>query len=106
VSSTAAVGAGMGEAFKQFLDYKTFTGNLFGEFDKSTFTGGEPTTVDGAPALKFTSSDGTATVAAEEPHYLLSVQDPKSGAMSFSDWTKPVTAEVPPKAEIYSGPGS
>jgi len=106
VPSTAAVGAGIAEAFKQFLDYKTFVDNTVGQLRTSTFTGGEPTAVGGTPALKFTSPDGTATVAAEEPHHLLSIQDPKNGAMTFSDWNKPVTAEAPPKAEIYSGPGS
>jgi hypothetical protein len=106
VPSTAAVGAGIAEAFKQFLDYKTFLDNTVGQLGKATFTGGEPATVDGAAALKFTSPDGTATVAADEPHYLLRMQDPKSGAMDFSDWNKPVTATIPPKAEIYSGPGS
>ncbi|EOD70608.1 hypothetical protein [Amycolatopsis vancoresmycina] len=106
VASTAKVGAGIADAFKVFLDYKSFTQGTLGELEKSTFTGGEPTTLAGAPALSFTSPDGTATVAATEPHYLLRMQDPKSGAMEFSDWNKPTTVSEPPAAEIYSGPGS
>lgn len=107
VASTAKVGAGIADAFKVFLDYKSFTEGTLGELEKSTFTGaGEPTTLAGAPALNFTSPDGTATVAATEPHYLLRMQDPKSGAMEFGDWNKPTTVSEPPAAEIYSGPGS
>ncbi|MEV6830062.1 hypothetical protein [Amycolatopsis sp. NPDC051102] len=106
VASTAKIGAGIADAFKVFLDYKSFTEGILGELAKSTFTGGEPTTLAGEPALNFTSPDGTATVAAAEPHYLLRMQDPKSGAMEFSDWNKPSTLSEPPAAEIYSGPGS
>jgi len=106
VSSTAKVGAGIADAFKMFLDYKSFTEGTVGELAKSTFKGGEPTTLAGAPALSFSSPDGTATVAATEPHYLLRMSDPKNGAMEFSDWNKPTTVSDPPAAEIYSGPGS
>jgi hypothetical protein len=106
VSSTAQIGAGIADAFKTFLDYKTFTGGLLGELEKTTFKPGEPTTVAGAPALTFTSSDGTATVAATAPHYLLRMSDPQHGAMEFTDWNKPATVSDPPAAEIYSGPGS
>ncbi len=106
VSSKAKIGAGIADAFKVFLDYKSFTEGSLGELEKSTFTAGEPTTLAGTPALTFTSPDGTATVAAAEPHYLLRMQDPKSGAMEFGDWNKPTTVSDPPAAEIYSGPGS
>ncbi|WP_326948162.1 MULTISPECIES: hypothetical protein [unclassified Amycolatopsis] len=106
VPSTSQIGAGMGEAFKQFLDYKTFTDNTIGEIDSATFSGGEQTTAGGVPALNFTSSDGTATVAAAEPHYLLRMQEPKSGTMEFSDWDKPTTVTAPKASEIYSGPGA
>ena len=50
--------------------------------------------------------DGTATVAAAEPHYLLRMEDPKSGAMEFSGWNKPAPVSAPPAAELYSGPGA
>ncbi|MDQ7805511.1 hypothetical protein Q5425_17320 [Amycolatopsis sp. A133] len=106
VSSTAKIGEGIAAAFKVFLDYKSFTEGTLGELEKSSFTAGQPTTLAGTPALTFTSPDGTATVAATEPHYLLRMQDPKSGAMEFGDWNKPTTVSEPPAAEIYSGPGS
>ncbi|OXM60563.1 hypothetical protein [Amycolatopsis vastitatis] len=106
VSSTAKIGAGLGEAFKEFLDYKGFTNGILGELEKSTFTSGEPTTLAGMPALSFKSVDGTATVAAAEPHYLLRMADPKHGAMEFSDWNKPTTINTPAASEIYSGPGA
>ncbi|MEV7096591.1 hypothetical protein AB0M80_27435 [Amycolatopsis sp. NPDC051045] len=106
VSSTAKIGEGIAAAFKVFLDYKSFTQGTLGELEKAKFTAGEPTTLAGTPALNFTSPDGTATVAAAEPHYLLRMQDPKSGAMEFGDWNKPTTVTEPPAAEIYSGPGS
>ncbi|WIX98831.1 hypothetical protein QRX60_32860 [Amycolatopsis mongoliensis] len=106
VPSTSQVGAGIGDAFKQFLDYKTFTDNTVGELKSATFTGGEPTTSGGVPAQTFTSPDGTATVAAADPHYLLRMQDPKSGTLEFSDWDKPTTVAEPKAAEIYSGPGA
>lgn len=106
VSSTAKIGQGIGAAFKTFLDYKSFTQGTLGELEKTTFKPGEQTTLAGAPALTFASSDGTATVAATAPHYLLRMSDPKNGAMEFSDWNKPTTVSEPPAAEIYSGPGS
>ncbi|WP_318306339.1 hypothetical protein [Amycolatopsis solani] len=106
VPSTAQIGAGIADAFKVFLDYKSFTENTVGELASSTFTGGEPTTLGGVPALNFTSTDGTATVAADAPHYLLRMQDPKSGTIEFSDWNKPATVQAPPASEIYSGPGA
>ncbi|MFB9685057.1 hypothetical protein [Amycolatopsis plumensis] len=106
VSSAAKIGAGIADAFKMFLDYKSFTQGALGELEKTTFKPGEPTTVAGTPALSFPSSEGTATVAAAEPHYLLRMSDPKTGAMEFSDWNKPATVSEPPAAEIYSGPGS
>jgi hypothetical protein len=106
VSSAAKIGAGLGEAFKTFLDYQGFTNGVLGELGKSTFTGGEPTTLAGTPALNFKSSDGTATVAAAEPHYLLRMSDPKEGAMEFSDWNKPTTIGAPPASEMYTGPGA
>ena len=106
VSSTAKIGQGIGDAFKIFLDYKSFTEGTLGELQKTTFKPGEPTTLAGAPALSFASSDGTATVAATAPHYLLRMSDPKNGAMEFSDWNKPTKVSEPPAAEIYSGPGS
>ncbi|WP_086847683.1 hypothetical protein [Amycolatopsis kentuckyensis] len=106
VSSAAKVGQGIGDAFKIFLDYKSFTEGTLGELQKTTFKPGEATTLAGAPALSFASSDGTATVAATAPHYLLRMSDPKNGAMEFSDWNKPTTVSEPPAAEMYSGPGS
>jgi hypothetical protein len=106
VSSTAKIGQSIAGAFKVFLDYKSFTQGTLGELEKTTFEPGEPTTLAGAPALSFASSDGTATVAATEPHYLLRMSDPKNGAMEFSDWNKPTTVSQPPAAEIYSGPGA
>ncbi|WP_410639148.1 hypothetical protein [Amycolatopsis sp. lyj-346] len=106
VPSTAKIGAGIAGAFKEFLDYKSFTGGMLGELEKAKFTAGEATTLAGEPALTFTSPDGTATVAAAEPHYLLRMADPKSGAMEFRDWNKPTTVSEPPAAEIYSGPGA
>lgn len=106
VSSTAKIGAGLGEAFKEFLDYGSFTNGVLGELGKSTFTGGEPTTLAGTPALSFKSSDGTAVVAAAEPHYLLRMSDPKQGAMEFSDWNKPTTINAPAASEMYTGPGA
>jgi hypothetical protein len=106
VPSTSQIGAGLGEAFKQFLDYKTFTDNTIGQLDSTSFSGGEQTTAAGVPALTFTSSDGTATVAAAEPHYLLRMADPKSGTMEFGDWDKPTTVTEPKASEIYSGPGA
>ncbi|SFW85347.1 hypothetical protein [Amycolatopsis australiensis] len=106
VPSTAKVGAGIADAFKQFLDYRTFTDNTVGQLATSTFTGGEQTTVGGTPAQTFTSTDGTLTVAAAEPHYLLRMQQPKDGTMEFSDWNKPTTVEEPAGAEVYSGPGA
>jgi hypothetical protein len=106
VSSTAKIGEGIAAAFKVFLDYKSFTEGTLGELKTAKFTAGEPTTLAGTPALSFTSPDGTATVAAAEPHYLLRMQDPKNGAMEFGDWDKPTTVAEPPAAEIYSGPGS
>ncbi|MFJ1767022.1 hypothetical protein ACIOD2_42300 [Amycolatopsis sp. NPDC088138] len=106
VPSTSQIGAGVGAAFKQFLDYKTFTDNTIGQLDSTSFSGGEQTTVAGVPALNFTSSDGTATVAAGEPHYLLRMADPKSGTMEFGDWDKPTTVTEPKASEIYSGPGA
>jgi hypothetical protein len=106
VPSTAKIGAGIADAFKEFLDYKTFTENTVGQLATATFAGGEPTTIAGIPALNFTSPDGTATVAAGEPHYLLRMQDPKSGTIEFTDWDKPTTIKEPTAAEIYSGPGS
>ncbi|MBE8518588.1 hypothetical protein ILP97_13900 [Amycolatopsis sp. H6(2020)] len=106
VSSTAKIGQGIADAFKIFLDYKSFTEGTLGELQKTTFKPGEPTTLSGAPALSFASSDGTATVAATAPHYLLRMSDPKNGAMEFSDWNKPTKVSEPPAAEMYSGPGS
>jgi hypothetical protein len=106
VSSKAKIGEGIADAFKVFLDYKSFTEGTLGELQKTTFKPGEATTLAGAPALSFASPDGTATVAATEPHYLLRMADPKNGAIEFSDWNKPTTASEPPAAEIYSGPGS
>ena len=106
VSSTSQIGAGIGESFKQFLDYKTFTDNTVGQLASETFTGGEQTTSGGVPALNFTSPDGTATVAATEPHYLLRMQAPKSGTLEFSDWDKPTTVTAPKASQIYSGPGA
>ncbi|RSD14040.1 hypothetical protein [Amycolatopsis eburnea] len=106
VPSTAKIGAGIGDAFKVFLDYKSFTDNTVGELKSSTFTGGEPTTLGGVAALNFTSPEGTATVAADAPHYLLRMQDPKSGTIEFGDWNKPTTVQAPPASEIYSGPGA
>ncbi|RSM49018.1 hypothetical protein DMA12_04675 [Amycolatopsis balhimycina DSM 5908] len=106
VSSTAKIGAGLGEAFKTFLDYGAFTNGTIGELGKSTFTLGEPTTLAGTPALSFKSVDGTATVAAAEPHYLLRMSDPKDGAMEFSDWNKPTTINAPAASELYTGPGA
>ncbi|NBH06604.1 hypothetical protein [Amycolatopsis sp. SID8362] len=106
VPSTAKIGAGIGDAFKVFLDYKSFTDNTVGELKSATFTGGEPTTLGGVAALNFTSPEGTATVAADAPHYLLRMQDPKSGAIEFGDWNKPTTVKAPPASEIYSGPGA
>ncbi|QKV73360.1 hypothetical protein [Amycolatopsis sp. Hca4] len=106
VSSTAKIGQSIGAAFKTFLDYKSFTQGTLGELQKTTFKPGEQTTLAGAPALTFTSSDGTATVAATEPHYLLRMADPKNGAMEFSDWNKPSPVSEPSAAEIYSGPGA
>ncbi|MFJ7216027.1 hypothetical protein [Amycolatopsis sp. NPDC098790] len=106
VPSTSQIGAGIGEAFKQFLDYKTFTDNTVGQLDSTSFTASGQTTTDGIPALTFTSSDGTATIAAAEPHYLLRMQEPKSGTLEFSDWDKPTTVTAPKASEIYSGPGA
>ncbi|MGK3204399.1 hypothetical protein [Amycolatopsis sp. MEPSY49] len=106
VPSTSQIGAGIGEAFKQFLDYKTFTDNTVGQLDAASFTASGQTTTDGIPALTFTTSDGTATVAAGEPHYLLRMQEPKSGTLEFSDWDKPTTVTAPKASEIYSGPGA
>lgn len=106
VSSTSQVGAGIGAAFKQFLDYKTFTDNTVGKLDSEPFTGGEQTTSGGVPALTFTSPDGTATVAATDPHYLLRMQAAKEGTLEFSDWDKPTTVTAPKASEIYSGPGA
>ena len=56
--------------------------------------------------LKYNSSEGTAYVAADEPHYLLLLQQAGKGTMNFSDWDKPVTVTDPPQSEIYSGPGA
>lgn len=106
VPSTAKIGEGIAAAFKVFLDYRTFTDNTVGRLATTTFAGGEPSTLAGTPALNFTSSDGTATVAAGEPHYLLRMAEPKSGTIEFSDWDKPTDVKEPPAAEIYSGPGS
>jgi hypothetical protein len=106
VPSTAQIGAGIGDAFKQFLDYGTFVGNTIGALGTTTFNGGEKSTVNGASVLKYTSSQGTAYVAADEPHYLLLLQAANEGTMNFSDWDKPVTVTEPPKSEIYSGPGA
>lgn len=106
VSSTAKIGEGLAAAFKDFLDYKAFTDGTLGQLKNETFPAGQPTTLADIPALSFTNSGGTATVAAAEPHYLLRMQDPKTGAMEFSDWNKPSTVSEPPAAEIYSGPGS
>jgi hypothetical protein len=106
VPSTSKIGAGIGDAFKQFLDYKTFTDNTIGQLESAPFTGGEQTTSGGVPALTFTSPDGTATVAATEPHYLLRMQEAKSGTLEFSDWDKPTTVTAPKASEIYSGPGA
>ncbi|VVJ17961.1 Lipoprotein [Amycolatopsis camponoti] len=106
VPSTSQVGAGIGEAFKQFLDYKTFTDNTVGQLASTSFKEGGQTTAGGVPALTFTSTDGTATVAATEPHYLLRMQAPKNGTLEFSDWDKPTTVTAPKAAEIYSGPGA
>ena len=49
------------------------------------------TTVGDIAAQKFTSPDGTATVASAEPHYLLRMEAQKKGTMDFSDWNKPAT---------------
>ncbi|WP_206784925.1 hypothetical protein [Amycolatopsis sp. MtRt-6] len=106
VSSTAKIGQGIAEAFKEFLDYKSFTQGTLGELATAKFKPGEPATHAGTPALTFSSTDGTATVAAAEPHYLLRMADPKNGAMEFSDWNKPTTVSEPPAAEMYSGPGA
>lgn len=106
VPSTSQIGAGIGDAFKQFLDYRTFTDNTIGQLANESFTGGEPATSGGVPALTFTSPDGTATVAAAEPHYLLRMQAAKSGTLEFSDWDKPTTVTAPKTSEIYSGPGA
>ncbi|MEQ0564535.1 hypothetical protein ABJI51_36125 [Amycolatopsis sp. NEAU-NG30] len=106
IPSTSKLGEGIADAFKMFLDYKTFTDNTVGELAQSTFTGGEPTTVGGVSALNFKSTEGTATVVADAPHYLLRLQDPKKGAMEFSDWNKATTVNPPPAKEIYSGPGA
>ncbi|WP_329051159.1 hypothetical protein OG738_03550 [Amycolatopsis sp. NBC_01488] len=106
VPSTAKIGAGIADAFKAFLDYKTFTENTVGQLAAATFTAGGPTTFAGTRAVNFTSPDGTATVAADEPHYLLRMQDPKSGTLEYTDWNKPTTIKEPAAAEIYSGPGS
>ncbi|GLY39842.1 hypothetical protein Amsp01_058650 [Amycolatopsis sp. NBRC 101858] len=106
VSSTSQIGAGIGESFKQFLDYKTFTDNTVGQLGSETFKAGGETTTGGVPALTFTSVDGTATVAAAEPHYLLRMQAAKEGTLEFSDWDKPTTVTAPKASEIYSGPGA
>jgi hypothetical protein len=106
VPSTSQIGAGIGTAFKQFLDYKTFTDNTIGQLESEPFKAGGETTSGGVPALTFTSADGTATVAAAEPHYLLRMQEPKSGTLEFSDWDKPTTVTAPKASEIYSGPGA
>ncbi|MEV6628008.1 hypothetical protein AB0M83_37400 [Amycolatopsis sp. NPDC051106] len=106
VSSKSQIGAGIGESFKQFLDYKTFTDNTVGQLASETFKAGGETTAGGVPALTFTSVDGTATVAAADPHYLLRMQAPKEGTLEFSDWDKPTTVTAPKASEIYSGPGA
>jgi hypothetical protein len=106
VPSTSQIGAGIGDAFKEFLDYTTFVDNTVGALGTTTFSGGEKSTVNGASVLKYTSSEGTAYVAAEEPHYLLLLQAAGKGTMNFSDWDKPVTVTEPPQSEIYSGPGA
>ena len=106
VPSTSKLGEGMGEAFKAFLDYKTFTDNTVGRLATVDFTGGDPTTVGDTQALNFSTAEGTATVAAAEPHYLLRMQEPKSGTLEFSDWNKPTEIKEPSAAEIYRGPGA
>ncbi|SEP07451.1 hypothetical protein SAMN04489732_103501 [Amycolatopsis saalfeldensis] len=106
VTSTSQIGAGIGDAFKEFLDYTTFVDNTVGALGSTTFSGGEKSTVNGASVLKYSSSEGTAYVAADEPHYLLLLQQPNKGTMNFSDWDKPVTVADPPQSEIYSGPGA
>ncbi|HEY2060305.1 hypothetical protein [Amycolatopsis sp. NBC_01480] len=106
VPSTSQIGAGIGDAFKEFLDYSTFINGTVGSLGTTTFSGGEKSTVNGASVLKYNSSEGTAYVAADEPHYLLLLQQAGKGTMNFSDWDKPVTVTDPPQSEIYSGPGA
>ncbi|MDT8913310.1 hypothetical protein [Amycolatopsis sp. PS_44_ISF1] len=106
VSSTSQIGSGIGESFKDFLDYRTFVDNTVGALGSARFTGGERSTVGGASVLKYTSPEGTAFVAADEPHYLLLLQAAGKGTLNFSEWNKPVTVSEPPKDELYSGPGA
>ncbi|GAB3147948.1 hypothetical protein [Amycolatopsis sp. NPDC004378] len=103
VPSTAKIGAGIGEAFKEFMDYKTFTDNTVGQLATTTFTEGQPA---GVTAQTYSSSEGTATVSTTEPHYLLRIVQPKTGTIDFADWDKPAPVKEPAKADIYSGPGA
>lgn len=71
-------------------------------------TKGPVTTVNGAPVLKITATDGSVILVSDTAHpYLLSVTNTgtDSGTVTFSEFDQPFTVTPPPASQIVHAPG-
>lgn len=72
--------------------------------DDSKVTGTQDVSGKEAVTISFSSDDGnqgTAYVAAEDPHYFLRFDVPEEGAMGFSRFDEPLDVQKPADSEIF-----
>lgn len=72
--------------------------------DDSKVTGTQEVSGKEAVTISFSSDDGnqgTAYVAAEDPHYFLRFDVPEEGAMGFSRFDEPLDVQKPAPSEIF-----
>lgn len=72
--------------------------------DDSKVTGTQDVSGKETVTIAFTSDDGnqgTAYVAAEDPHYFVRFDVPEEGAMGFSRFDEPLEVEKPAAGEIF-----
>ena len=91
-----------GEVLTSFCDLQSLTSvftNLSSENVSSMEMKGAAM-VDGEPAVQISDGMGTLTVAAEAPHYVLSIEPGDGSSLLFSDFNETATIEAPPAADV------
>jgi hypothetical protein len=96
------------EGFDQFCDVDDLMDNILkDDDDKSTYTKGDTSDVDGDKAVAVDDKDskGTSTgyVLVDDPHYLVKIEKTEgddTGTVTFSEFNKDFDVEVPADDEI------